>query len=79
MSSTASIKSLRAGEKTSVINDSGKPLRVVLQTNSGSCISTTLPLGAAIDIKLGQDSGRVFLYEPETSPERLRVIRNSEV
>lgn len=74
MSSKATSRTLQAGESTHILNDRGKPLDVVLQTQSGGRVRTTLAPGASIDFTMGQESGRLFLLEPERSDTPLRVV-----
>lgn len=74
MSSKATSRTLQAGESTQVLNDRGKPLDVVLQTQDGGRVRTTLAPGARIDFTLGRASGRLFLLEPERPETPLRVV-----
>ncbi len=76
MSTKAQIRTLHAGERADVSNDTGKPLQVVFRTGTGTSLSTTLPVGASMQINMGRDSGKLFLLEPETEPQRLRIVRS---
>lgn len=74
MSSKATSRTLQPREATRVLNDRGKPLDVVLQTQGGGLVRTRLAPGAHIDFTMGGESGRLFLLEPERSATPLRVV-----
>jgi len=75
MASKASMRKLCAGDRTSYTNDTGKPIQLMLRTDSGSMVRTTLPIGAMIEFAMGKENGTIYILEPEEAPARLRMVR----
>lgn len=73
-SSSASIRTLEPGEHVDYTNDTGKPVELVLQTEWGSEVRTTLPIGARFEITLGRERGRLFTLEPYAEDNPLHAV-----
>lgn len=74
MSSKASTRKLRPGERFEFTNTSGKAVDLILKTEWGTAVRTTLPIGGHIDFSLGQERGSLYIREHELNEAMLRVV-----
>lgn len=74
MSSKASTRSLRPGEKFAFTNTTGKAVDLILKTQWGTTVRTTLPIGGYIDFALGQESGSLYVLEKDVTDAPLRIV-----
>lgn len=74
MSSRASMRTFLAGERTTFTNESSKPVEVVLKTGTGTTVRATLPIGASIELAIGQEKATLYVFEPEQTTERMRLV-----
>lgn len=73
-SSTASIRKMEPGEHLDYTNDTGKPVELVLQTEWGSEVRTTVPIGGRVEMTFGEERGSLFLLEPYEDDNPLHAV-----
>ncbi|MEX0731287.1 MAG: hypothetical protein WED00_15915 [Aquisalimonadaceae bacterium] len=77
MSSKATMQNLLPGEEFEFTNTTGKAVELVLRTQWGTTLRTTVPIGGHIELTLGRESGSLYLLEPEEKDQPLRVVPKS--
>ena len=74
MSSAMRMEHLEPGQQFLLTNDTCKPLEVVLQTQYGSEVRMTLPIGGELEFTLGEESGVVYILEREQEQNPVRAV-----
>ena len=74
MSSAMRMEHLEPGQQFLLTNDTRKPLEVVLQTQYGSEVRMTLPIGGELEFTLGDETGVVYILEREQEQNPVRAV-----